>query len=565
METSLFRKGGAYVRGPSIASDNALARFDLTTGRLIQNSSGILSDVGALGGLLSVSAGDLMMAGNTLSSLRSDLPVILDPDGTGGIQFTLSGGNVTISNLGVMAGLSQLNLENLRLDLNTLSSTSGALILSAAATGIQLTSATELGLNLLQFGSANEADIFFDTGLVINPKVTGTGILTIGSATGTPDGNLNLNFMGIGGSVMATNSIINAVVSSASARQVLNLLLTYTGTNNSATNVVSKITDQGSNTNMTGIGVLPGVVGDAHTHSGNTTYYGIWAQMGYTGNFTVSTGTHTGYGIFADMTIGGAGGAAITGGTFRRYGFFQQTIVAIGGTPGSDLIMGCFFNDSLNTKQDIPLYLNSTTTALGTAFIRWASGNARVEITENSVITFGFDSALNKSEVALGTLAGLVGTSTTFAKVGGVLLSSTTGVGNITTGEDDLMSYTCPASTLGADGDSYEFEFSGSFAATANNKRVRIKYGGTTMLDTTALLINSGNWFCFGRIIRTGAATQRYYVEFSTDNALLVATAKTGTAAETLSGTVTLKATGEATATDDIRNETLHVRWHPNE
>ena len=39
------------VVGPASATDNALARFDLTTGKLIQNSVGILSDAGILTGL----------------------------------------------------------------------------------------------------------------------------------------------------------------------------------------------------------------------------------------------------------------------------------------------------------------------------------------------------------------------------------------------------------------------------------------------------------------------------------------------------------------------------------
>ena len=42
---------GGDVVGPSSATDNAIARFDATTGKLIQNSVGILSDVGGLSGI----------------------------------------------------------------------------------------------------------------------------------------------------------------------------------------------------------------------------------------------------------------------------------------------------------------------------------------------------------------------------------------------------------------------------------------------------------------------------------------------------------------------------------
>jgi hypothetical protein len=43
--------GPGDVNGPASATDNALARFDGTTGKLIQNSVGVLSDAGILTGL----------------------------------------------------------------------------------------------------------------------------------------------------------------------------------------------------------------------------------------------------------------------------------------------------------------------------------------------------------------------------------------------------------------------------------------------------------------------------------------------------------------------------------
>ena len=46
--------GSGDVVGPSSATDNALARFDSTTGKLIQNSVGILSDTGSLSGLTDI-------------------------------------------------------------------------------------------------------------------------------------------------------------------------------------------------------------------------------------------------------------------------------------------------------------------------------------------------------------------------------------------------------------------------------------------------------------------------------------------------------------------------------
>jgi hypothetical protein len=45
---------GGDVVGPSSATDNAIARFDTTTGKLIQNSVGILSDTGSLSGITDI-------------------------------------------------------------------------------------------------------------------------------------------------------------------------------------------------------------------------------------------------------------------------------------------------------------------------------------------------------------------------------------------------------------------------------------------------------------------------------------------------------------------------------
>jgi hypothetical protein len=66
---TLASKAGALgdVVGPASATDNALARFDLTTGKLIQNSVGILSDAGILTGLTGLTSSGSI----TFSSLTS--------------------------------------------------------------------------------------------------------------------------------------------------------------------------------------------------------------------------------------------------------------------------------------------------------------------------------------------------------------------------------------------------------------------------------------------------------------------------------------------------------------
>ena len=145
------------------------------------------------------------------------------------------------------------------------------------------------------------------------------------------------------------------------------------------------------------------------------------------------------------------------------------------------------------------------------------------------------------------------------------LTVNTTTVGNVGTGEDDLRTYSVPAATLAVNGDHLAWEAAGTFAATANNKRVKVKFGATTLFDTGVLAITAaGDWQVNGLVIRTGAATQKNVARWScTDAALPTATDYT-TAAETLSGAVTLKLTGEATANNDIVQEIMIVRLLPN-
>ena len=62
--------GTGDVVGPASSTDNALVRFDTTTGKLVQNSVGILSDTGAISGLTDVAAsGAVTLSGGTANGV----------------------------------------------------------------------------------------------------------------------------------------------------------------------------------------------------------------------------------------------------------------------------------------------------------------------------------------------------------------------------------------------------------------------------------------------------------------------------------------------------------------
>ncbi len=132
-------------------------------------------------------------------------------------------------------------------------------------------------------------------------------------------------------------------------------------------------------------------------------------------------------------------------------------------------------------------------------------------------------------------------------------------------GEDTLQTYTVPAGTLNVNGNALQFRVSGTIANNVNAKRIRVKYGGTTIFDTGASGIAAStamDWSIEGQIIRTGAATQKAIVTTCFGTALVaVAPCDYTTAAETLSGTVVLLVTGEAVSDNDIVKETFKVLY----
>ena len=157
----------------------------------------------------------------------------------------------------------------------------------------------------------------------------------------------------------------------------------------------------------------------------------------------------------------------------------------------------------------------------------------------------------------------LIGDASAAYRFGGIVKINTTSVGNVGTGEDNLITYALPAGYLGGNGQSLIVEAWGTFASNPNAKRVRLYFGATAVFDTTAQNFTGGAWAIRARIVRTGTTTQISVASFDGDTSLVVTTAQTAAPAETLSNSVTIKATGEATSTDDIVQLGLIVRYEP--
>ena len=136
-----------------------------------------------------------------------------------------------------------------------------------------------------------------------------------------------------------------------------------------------------------------------------------------------------------------------------------------------------------------------------------------------------------------------------------------TDVGNVGSGEDDLMTYTIPAGQLSTNNDRIEFEGVYQFTG-ANSKTIKV-YFGSQLLTT----IGAGTVVAFfnikGTIIRTGATTQKASITMVSSSTLYQYNVDISTPAETLSGTVVLKSTGTATADNDIVQKSFVVNFKP--
>jgi hypothetical protein len=76
------------VVGPASSTDNALCRFDGITGKLIQNSIALLTDTGELSGLTQLDVGNLRLEINELSAIDADGDIEIKPNGVGNTLFS---------------------------------------------------------------------------------------------------------------------------------------------------------------------------------------------------------------------------------------------------------------------------------------------------------------------------------------------------------------------------------------------------------------------------------------------------------------------------------------------
>ncbi len=161
----------------------------------------------------------------------------------------------------------------------------------------------------------------------------------------------------------------------------------------------------------------------------------------------------------------------------------------------------------------------------------------------------------------LGTSMGL--NTTTLAAIGGKAHVDTTAVGNVTTGEDTLMTYTLPANSLSAGGKGVRVTVIFEAGATVNGKTHKLYFGGTNLLNTGSLT-NGGvtqTGKMVAEIFSTGTDAQFYsaYGWFTGYSTTMFAS--NGTLTKDDGAAIIIHCTGEATATNDIIQKFMLVEF----
>jgi len=219
---------GGDVVGPSSATDNAVARFDSTTGKLIQNSLVIVDDTGSVTGVNALTAESLTVNNNaTLGSSNTDtlevnarITTDLEPNTDAAKDIGTSGRNWRD---GFFSRNLQAEGKLVSPHLDALNSAGGSLRNAS-------------GTAQLQWGGGGGNNITVDVAANLNPanaqvdiSPTGTGTVRINPATASSMNNVVIGAttpLAITGTTITATSFVG---SGASLTNVVNSLTASTG------------------------------------------------------------------------------------------------------------------------------------------------------------------------------------------------------------------------------------------------------------------------------------------------------------------------------------------------
>lgn len=149
--------------------------------------------------------------------------------------------------------------------------------------------------------------------------------------------------------------------------------------------------------------------------------------------------------------------------------------------------------------------------------------------------------------------------------LGGLLENSTTAVGNVLGGEDNLIVYSLEKNTLLNAGDMLEIIAYGTTAANGNDKTIKLIIGSTTLFSTGLQAFNNKDWCMRCVLTRITSATQQAVTTFHGDFSLLTNTCDFVTGTENFATALTIKCTGTSgsSTTNDVVQKGLIIKQFP--
>jgi hypothetical protein len=330
--------GGGNVVGPVGATDNAVARYNGTTGNLIQNSTVLIDDSGNVTGVTSLNGAPI---GNVNGPAGATDNAVARYDGTTG--KLIQNGVVTIGDTGAIAGASTLNGSAIPASIGDVAgpagATSTAIALYNGTTGKVIGNSTVLidgSGNVTGVTSVNGSPV----GNVVGPasatdnavarydgttgKLTQNGVVTIGD-TGAIAGALTLN----GSAIPATIGDVTGPASATSTAIAL-----YNGTTGKVIENSTVLVDGSGNlTGVTSVNGSPvgNVVGPASaTDNAVARYDGTTGKLIQNGVVTIGdTGA-----IAGALTLNGSAIPATLGDVTGPTGATSTAIALYNGTTG---------------------------------------------------------------------------------------------------------------------------------------------------------------------------------------------------------------------------------------
>ena len=520
--------------------------------------------------------------GSVASALTGTNAVLTTPAITGGTNTgsiitgaTISGGSVASALTGTNAVLTTPAITG---GTNTSSIINGATI-SGGSVASALTGTNAVLTTPAITGGTNTSSIITGatiTGGSVASALSGTNaVLTTPAITGGTNTSSIINGATIsGGSVASALTGTNAVLTTPSITGGTNSSPFFTGTSYSSGSLL--LTNTGD---VLTIGNQAGSIYGLRLRGDNnalTTYPGI--RSGGSGAIQIEANQTAGGKVYlaqdntAGVVLGGGGGNVQIGksgdgthlvyvGTNASYasGYFSIMNARASGWAmtgaGTSANYFKYLNDGgYGLILDSGSAASSSTYTLALAhngtFDFWLQGDGNLGLSTTSPRYTLDVNGVIQSRSTSGGVRQYTGSATNQNRMIGVVQTITTTVANTGNTETNLMTSTFPAAGLAATGDTVEILIFGTTAANGNSKTVAAYFGATKVVQSAAFTTSAAAWRITGTITRTGATTQVACVTCFVDGATPVTTYTAP--AETLSGTVTIKATGTGAANSDI-------------